>query len=67
MLCESGLSKIPEGYENVHDMTVFRGGKTDQKKEDWDKDSLYFLMEKVLGKKTKHQNLVGQKSQTSAQ
>ena len=38
---------------SVHDMTVFRGGKADQKKEDWDKDSLYLLMEKVLGKKKK--------------
>jgi len=38
---------------SVHDITVFRGGKPDQGIESWDKDSLYFKMEKVLGKGVK--------------
>lgn len=38
---------------SMHDATLFRGGTTDQKKEDWDKESLYFKMEKVLGKDKK--------------
>jgi hypothetical protein len=34
---------------SAHDITIFRGGTTDEDEEEWDKDSLYFLMEKELG------------------
>jgi hypothetical protein len=34
-------------YEaSVHDITIFRGGKADEKEEDWDKNS-YLGMERV--------------------
>ena len=33
----------------MHDITLFRGGKTDQNKATWDRESLYFKMEEVLG------------------
>ena len=32
---------------SVHDINIFRGGKADEDEEEWDKDSLYFLMEKL--------------------
>lgn len=37
---------------STHDITIFRGGKTDQPKEEWDRNALYFQMEKFgAGKK----------------
>ena len=37
---------------SFHDITIFRGGKSDEPKESWKRDSLYFKMEEfVPGKK----------------
>ena len=32
---------------SVHDITMFRGGKTDEKKDSWDRGALYFKMEEL--------------------
>lgn len=37
---------------SVHDINIFRGGKSDQDKKDWEQDSLYFRMDELgQGKK----------------
>lgn len=42
---ESKLLWINGPYPaSVHDITIFRGGKTDQNQEDWDKNSLFFVV-----------------------
>ena len=37
----------PSFPASVHDINIFRGGKANEDEEEWDKDSLYFLMEKL--------------------
>jgi hypothetical protein len=32
---------------SVHDVTIFRGGKSDQDIEEWDRDALYFKMQEL--------------------
>lgn len=42
---ESKLLWINGPYPaSIHDITIFRGGKTDQNQEDWDKNSLFFVV-----------------------
>lgn len=42
---ESKLLWINGPYPaSVHDITVFRGGKKEQKQEDWDRHSLFFVV-----------------------
>ena len=36
---------------SVHDITIFRGEKPDQEKEDWDQSALYFKMQELGGGK----------------